>query len=102
MPLLPDIKSGAQFHGDPKDQIDALVKQLNEWGRAISNEDRTRVIKSDSGVEALTIGQVPDIGNGVMIRDEDDTRRAMFGSLPDGTIAIVITKPGNDIVDVIS
>lgn len=102
MPILPEIRASSLVGGDTDARIDTLIQQLNEWSRLISNEDRTRIIKSDSGIEAITIGQVPDIGNGIMIRDEDSTRRAHFGDFPDGTIALIITKPGNDVANVVN
>lgn len=55
MPLLKDISVGAAGD-DPNEKIDKLVKQLNEWGRAISNEDRTDITKDDAGIQRLLIG----------------------------------------------
>lgn len=102
MPILPDIRAGSLNSDDPQRQIESIVQQLNEWGRLISNEDRTRIIKSDSGVEAITIGQLPTGENGFLIKDEDNVNRAIFGQLPDGTIGIVISKEGVDVTTVFS
>lgn len=56
MPLLPDINLGALGGDDSQVKIDSLVKQLNEWGRLISNEDRTKIIKDDAGVQRFLQG----------------------------------------------
>lgn len=37
-----------------------MVKQLNEWGRALSNEDRTNLTKDDAGTNRLLIGYQED------------------------------------------
>ena len=69
MPILSEIKA-SQFEKDPNKQIEVISKQLNEWGRLISNEATTRVIKSDSTTDAMKIGDLGDnkfgigIGNG--------------------------------------
>lgn len=57
MPLLPDIKtSGIQG----EDQLSGVVKQINEWGRQISNETRTLIINDDSGTPIILIGFLQD------------------------------------------
>lgn len=98
MPNLPDIGSGSILGDDPQKQVESVIRQVNEWGRAISNENRTRIMKSDSGIEAITIGQVPDSGTGIMLRDEDNVRRIIIGTLPDGTIGMVVSKEGYDVI----
>lgn len=49
MAMLPDIGIGAINDDDSKKQIESLVKQVNDQNRLISNEDRTKIIKDDSG-----------------------------------------------------
>lgn len=56
MPLLPEINVGALKGDDPQVQVESIVKQLNEWGRLISNEDRTKIIKDDSGTQRFLQG----------------------------------------------
>jgi hypothetical protein len=53
---LQDIGTGAVSKDDIAAQIASMQKQLNEWGRLISNEDRTKLTKDDSGQERLLIG----------------------------------------------
>lgn len=55
MALLNDIGVGAAGD-DPNKKIESLVKQINEWGRILSNEDRTNITNDDSGKERLLIG----------------------------------------------
>lgn len=100
MPILPEIRAGSLYRDDPQRQLESILQQLNDWGRLISNEDRTRIIKSDSGVEAITIGQLPTGQNGFLIRSEDDVPQAIFGQLPDGSIGIVVSKDGTDVTTV--
>lgn len=49
MALLDDVGIGAINGDDPQKQIESVVKQTNEALRQISNEDRTKIIKDDSG-----------------------------------------------------
>lgn len=55
------------------------MRQLNEWGRLLSNEKRTEVYKDNSG-----------------------TNRIIIGVLPDGDTGIVISKEGIDVLTVFS
>lgn len=56
MPFLPDVSTSSVLQEDADKKINSLAKQLNEWGRAISNEDRTKIIKDDSGTPRLLMG----------------------------------------------
>lgn len=61
MPLLPDISASSLHKDDPQGQVEALIKQLNEWGRLISNENKTRVMKGDfEGDKNIYIGDLPN------------------------------------------
>ncbi len=60
MALLQDISVGAIPGEDPKKQIESVVKQLNEWGRTLSNEDRTTIIKDDAQDPRLLMGYQKD------------------------------------------
>lgn len=77
MPFLQDISASSLNSDDPQAQIQSVVKQLNQWGRSLSNETRTDVYKDNSG-----------------------TNRILIGVLPDGDTGIVISKPGTDVLDV--
>lgn len=101
MPLLKDLQTGA-VEDDPKKQLESLVKQINDQNRLISNEDRTKIIKSESGIEALTIGQMPQGGTGILMKDEDGVNRMIIGQLPDGTIGMVISEEGVDVTTIFS
>jgi len=74
VPVLPDITTGALQGDDPKRQIESLVSQVNEWGRRISNESKTLVIKGDQSTEAIIIGQQEDGSIGILMNDGDNDR----------------------------
>lgn len=76
MALLEDIQLGAVNGDEPDKKIESVVKQLNEWGRTLSNEGLTQVYKDTAG-----------------------DNRILIGMLPDGTCGIVISKPGYDVVE---
>ena len=56
MPLLDDIRLGGLGDAEPVIQIQSVVKQTNEALRQLSNEDRTKIIKDDSGTPRLLTG----------------------------------------------
>lgn len=56
MALLEDVGIGAINNDDPQKQIESVVKQTNEALRQLSNEDRTKIIKDDSGTQRLLTG----------------------------------------------
>lgn len=99
MAYLRDISIGAIQGEDADAKVASVVKQLNDWGRAISNEDLAKVYKSSEGYEAVTIGQLPEGANGIMIRDETGVARAIFGQFPDGTIGVAVSKPTYDVFE---
>lgn len=74
MPVLPDIKNGSINSDDPTAQIASIVRQLNEWGRLISNESKTLVIRGDQTTEAITIGQQKDGSIGIVMNDGENDR----------------------------
>lgn len=79
MANLPDVGSGAILGNDAGKQIESVIRQVNEWGRAISNENRTKLYQDNSG-----------------------QNRIIIGLLPDGEHGLVISKEGTDVLDVFS
>lgn len=77
MPQLQDVSASSLFADDPQKQIESVVKQVNQWGRSLSNENRTELYRDNSG-----------------------TPRILIGVLPDGDTGIVISKPDVDVQDV--
>lgn len=71
MPILPDISASSINADDPKRQIESIVKQINNWGRDISNERRTDVYKDNSGTNRILIGVLPDGDTGIVISKVD-------------------------------
>jgi hypothetical protein len=59
MAILPDIKPN-RLTDDPQEQINSITRQMNEWGRIISNESRTKIINDDSGTPRILIGYQQD------------------------------------------
>lgn len=70
MPFLSDIELSALPGDDNKEKFDSLVRQLNEWGRAISNERITDVYNDTSGTPRILIGVLPDGQTGIAISRE--------------------------------
>lgn len=80
MPLLKDINL-ASLPDDPNEKFNALVKQLNEWGRAISNEGLVKLYKDNTGNNRVLIGlqgndfsgiKVSKVGTDVTTATDDD------------------------------
>lgn len=69
MPFLPDVNVSS-ITGDNDQKFDSLVRQMNEWGRLLSNEKRTDVYKDNSGVNRILIGVLPDGDTGIVISKE--------------------------------
>jgi hypothetical protein len=79
MAFLADIQAGALMGATADEKLDSIIKQLNDWARAISNEGLTTVYKDNSG-----------------------TNRIIIGVLPDGDTGIVISKDGVEVQEVFS
>ncbi len=80
MALLKDINL-ASSSDDPNEKLNSLVKQLNEWGRAISNEGLVRLYKDNAGDNRVLIGlqgndfsgiKVSKVGTDVTTASDDD------------------------------
>lgn len=74
MPFLDDITVSALPGDNTEQKLESIVRQMNEWGRILSNETLTRVYQDNSG-----------------------TPRILIGVLPDGTTGIVISRDGIDV-----
>lgn len=70
MPILPDIQTSAIPGDNPEQKIESIVRQVNEWGRTISNEKRTDIYKDNSGTNRIIIGVLPDGNTGMVISKE--------------------------------
>jgi len=71
MPILPEIRTSGINAGDTDAQIQSIAKQMNEWGRSISNEKRTDVYKDNAGTNRIIIGVLPDGDTGIVMTRED-------------------------------
>ena len=70
MANLKDISVGTIAGDDPKKQIEGIIKQLNEWGREISNEGITKIYKDDAGTQRVLLGKGADGFQGVKVSQE--------------------------------
>lgn len=70
MANLKDISSSAINADDPQKQTESMVKQLNEWGREISNENITKIFKDDSGTQRVLLGKGADNFQGIKVSQE--------------------------------
>lgn len=71
MPFLPDVQLSALPGENAEQKLDSLVKQINEWGRMLSNEKRTEVYKDNSGTNRIIIGVLPDGDTGIVVSKEN-------------------------------
>lgn len=102
MPDLQEVRIGA-LNGQPEEQVQSVVRQLNEWSRQISNESITRVQKNDSGNTAIVSGKLPyENGYGTLYYDSDGVPSIVIGVLPDGTMGMVVAKSGVDVLSLFS
>lgn len=98
MAIIPDVKVSAIQDFDTKEQIESLVRQLNEWARQISNEDITLVKRGDDGKIRLIQGKLPyENGYGSLYYDTTETPRIIIGIDPDGETHIHVSDPGVDV-----
>lgn len=70
MPQLSDIHISAINGDDFQAQLQSIVKQLNDWGRAISNESITNVYHDNSGINRIIIGVLPDNDTAIVMSKE--------------------------------
>lgn len=78
MPFLQDISASSLNSDDPQAQIQSVVKQLNQWGRSLSNETRTDVYKDNSGTNRILIGVLPNGETGIVISNEGTDVLTLF------------------------
>lgn len=83
MPFLSEINTGAIPGQGAEQKLESLVKQLNEWGRLISNEAKTQVIRGDLTTSALILGEHPDGTFGILLNDGENDR-LLIGFQEDG------------------
>ena len=103
MPLLNDVSLGALRGDEPDKKLDSVVRQVNEWGRTLSNETIASVQKGRDGKIRIVSG-LQTLNDyefvGTLYYDSNDVPRIFIGLAPDDL------RPGiwisNDGVDVIS
>lgn len=78
MAQLPDIELGAVEKEDTQKQLEAVVKQVNDHAREVSNEHRTKIVRDDSGTPRLLEG-------------------FQLGGFSNGDVGIKLSQPGQDV-----
>lgn len=76
--------------------------QINDMLRKINKEQTTKTFKQAGG-NAIVQGKLPyEGGYGSLYYDTDNVPRIVLGTLPDGSMGLVMTKEGVSVFDVIS
>lgn len=70
MPFLTDISIAALPGNTPEEKLESVVRQVNEWGRLLSNEALTTVYKDNTGTPRILIGVLPDGDTGIVVSKE--------------------------------
>lgn len=75
---------------------------VNDAIRQLNNEQTVKVFKQAAG-NAIITGKLPyDGGYGSLYYDSNGVPTIIIGILPDGTVGIVVAKPGQNVLDVFS
>lgn len=78
------------------------LNQINAMMSKFSQEQMTKTFRQAGG-NAIITGRLPYTGGyGSLYYDSDNVPRIIIGILPDGTLGIVSTKEGVNILDDIS
>ena len=106
MPLLPDVTTGALSGDTPDKKIDSMARQINDWGRLLSNEKIASVQRGEDGNIRIVQG-VQTIGTtrvvGTVYYDENDIPRILIGLAPDdGRPGIWISEDGQNVIDLLT
>lgn len=73
--------------------------EVNNMVRQLTKEQTTKAFKQ-SGGNSIVQGKLPyDGGYGSIYYDSDNVPRIIIGVLPDGTMGMVVSKDGVDVVD---
>ena len=73
--------------------------QINDMVRQINNEQTTKVFKQPGGVSIIQ-GKLPyEGGRGSLYYDSNNIPSILIGITPDGDMAIVVAKPGENVIE---
>lgn len=70
MPFLTDLSVAALPGATSDEKLESLIRQINEWGRLLSNEALTTVYRDNSGTPRIIIGVCPDGETDIVISEE--------------------------------
>lgn len=83
----------------PGSDLDTVLKAVNGNFAQLDNETVTKVYKQAGG-NAIVEGKLPyDGGYGALYYDSNNIPRIIIGILPDGTMGIVVSKDGINVID---
>jgi hypothetical protein len=84
--------SSQNSYGQNWNEVNNMIRQLNK-------EQTVKTFKQPGG-NAIVTGKLPYTdGYGSLYYDSDGLARIIIGILPDGTIGIVTSKDGIDVID---
>lgn len=106
MPFLQPVNVSSIAGDNPRDWVESLVRQLNEWAAEISNEKITIVQRGDDGNVRIVQG-TQKVGEtsvvGTVYYDNDNVDRIFVGLAPDdGRPGIWISEEGESVIGLLS
>lgn len=105
MPILQQISASAIAGSEPKEMLESVIRQLNEWAAEISNEKLASVQQGDDGSVRIVTGSQNVNGIrvvGTVYYDNDNIPRIFIGLAPDDSRpGIWISKEGEDVISLL-
>lgn len=97
---LQDISTAALDGSTPDEKINSVIRQLNEWGRNISNESVSLIQNADDGTVRIIQGKTPFEGvYGTIYYDSTGIPRILVGLAPvDGRPGVWVSKDGQNVI----
>ncbi len=77
--------------------LEQAISMFNNNFAKLDNEAVTKVFKGAGGVNAFTLGQIKDVGTGLILRDPDDVPRIACYIDSNGTPILKVSKDGFDV-----
>lgn len=74
----------------------------NENFRDIDNRFRTNIVRNTTGKPRIQTGNIGENRYGQLLYDNDGVPIIIIGDLPDGSVGIVMAKPGENVIDAFS
>ena len=78
--------------------LEQAIAMFNNNFAKLDNEAVTKVFKGAGGVNAFTLGQIKDVGTGLILRDQNDIARIICYIDTTGTPILKVSKDGFDAI----